>query len=310
MYPGQNNHDDFFEKAIYPIIREIEVNRFLEVGCGSGAVLRDIARLIKCKEICAIDRNKLAVEQAKNDLQGYQSLKFFNKDFISDNLDDMGTFDFVHCQGVLHHFSDIKLGVKKLRSLTNEQGFLYVWVYNKAGRSEITRIKQFCALTGSKEPESLVNAILDLKKLKGHTTKHKKYISKRHKNTWLSKAINFMTEWERYGFKYAIKSYGKRLVSRLFGKDSFKKQLQIGLADEYFNPQEHFFSTSEFINLMESEGLKMIKIVDGISADLHELCRGSEKHEVFFSNFKKNQWDLIDLIDEPRGVGALFQRVR
>ncbi len=79
-------------------------------------------------EIVGIDlvAHKVAEENLKED----DNVSFFQKD-LTENLDDLGTFDFIYSQEVLHHTKDPKKSFGNLVSLLDENGLLAIYVYKK-----------------------------------------------------------------------------------------------------------------------------------------------------------------------------------
>lgn len=101
--------------------------RILDAGCGNGrvtALLRKYAP--KDAEIVGIDRSSATVA-AKN-LQEMEKVRVFEKDLLGD-LSDLGKFDFIYCQEVLHHTDDPKRSFLNLTSLLEPGGEIAIYVY-------------------------------------------------------------------------------------------------------------------------------------------------------------------------------------
>lgn len=58
-YPASgNNHDNFFRLGVYPHIKNNKFKKILDLGCGTGEILTDIANLYPKSKITAIDFTK------------------------------------------------------------------------------------------------------------------------------------------------------------------------------------------------------------------------------------------------------------
>ena len=141
-YPGENNHENFFIKGVYPYIKDCDFENILEAGCGTGAVLSDIVKMYPESNVIAIDFTEKSLKKAKEKFNDNTKVNFKLLDLISNKMKDIGQFDFIHCQGVLHHLDDPEKGLKNLFDCLKPDGKLYLWVYLKKGRQEISDIKE------------------------------------------------------------------------------------------------------------------------------------------------------------------------
>ena len=65
-YPGENNHNNFFIKGVYPYLKTYKINSILEAGCGTGTVLLDIYKCFSNSIIVGIDFTETSLKEAKN----------------------------------------------------------------------------------------------------------------------------------------------------------------------------------------------------------------------------------------------------
>lgn len=106
--------------------------RILDAGCGNGrvtALLRQHAPSIT--EIVGIDL--ISSDIARENLEAYHlsnNVHLFEKDLLGD-LEDLGKFDFIYCQEVLHHLSDPEGALHNLCSLLSSKGEIAIYVYRK-----------------------------------------------------------------------------------------------------------------------------------------------------------------------------------
>lgn len=104
--------------------------RILDAGCGNGRVtnlLRNLSNEI-FTEIIGIDL--VAAKIASENLKNCKNVSFFQKDLLGD-ISDIGLFDFIYCQEVLHHTSNPNLAFKNLVKLLNKDGEIAIYVYKK-----------------------------------------------------------------------------------------------------------------------------------------------------------------------------------
>lgn len=104
--------------------------RILDAGCGNGrvsALLREHSDQ-KTTEIHAIDL--VAHEIAKKNLSNYSNIFTHQKNLLQ-NLSDLGKFDFIYCQEVLHHTGNPQAAFNNLVELLDDKGEIAIYVYKK-----------------------------------------------------------------------------------------------------------------------------------------------------------------------------------
>jgi len=104
--------------------------RILDGGCGNGRVTK-LMRLnsdTENTEVVGIDL--VAHEVARENLKDDDNVAFYQKDLTQD-LTDLGKFDFIYSQEVLHHTSDPRLSFNNLVQLLDDNGVLAIYVYKK-----------------------------------------------------------------------------------------------------------------------------------------------------------------------------------
>jgi SAM-dependent methyltransferase len=106
--------------------------RILDAGCGNGRVTALINKYSDSgkTEIIGIDLVKSAINTAKKNLGNKDNVKFIRKNLLS-SLKDLGKFDFIYCQEVLHHTNNPEKAFKNLCSLLNKGGEIAIYVYKK-----------------------------------------------------------------------------------------------------------------------------------------------------------------------------------
>jgi SAM-dependent methyltransferase len=104
--------------------------RILDAGCGNGRVTALLAMNADPKaEIVGIDLT--AADVAKENLAGILNVSFHTKDLMNDSP-DLGKFDFLYCQEVLHHTNDPFLSFSNLvKNNLADNGTIAIYVYKK-----------------------------------------------------------------------------------------------------------------------------------------------------------------------------------
>ena len=124
--------------------------KVLEVGCGTGQLAIYFALGTNNRVVGldpTIESLKLAVDFSKK--QNIDNIDFINADIFDDVLTDK-YFDFIWCNGVLHHTKDPYKAFRVLiKSLKNE-GYVLIGLYNKFGRIRTVFRRYMFKIFGSK----------------------------------------------------------------------------------------------------------------------------------------------------------------
>lgn len=102
--------------------------RILDAGCGNGRVTALLNMYTSSAEILGIDLT--AADVAKENLSDLERVSVRKMDLL-DDLSDLGSFDLIYCQEVLHHTSDPKGAFLNLCSQLGEKGEIAIYVYKK-----------------------------------------------------------------------------------------------------------------------------------------------------------------------------------
>ncbi len=116
--------------------------KVLEVGCGTGQLSNFLGstsgRTVFAADICL---NSLKLGQQFKIENGIDNVAFLQMNLFRP-IFKQESFDFVICNGVLHHTSDPRLGFKSISRLVRKGGFIIVGLYNRYGRIP-THVRRF-----------------------------------------------------------------------------------------------------------------------------------------------------------------------
>ncbi len=106
----------------------------LEVGCGTGQ-LSIYFSIGTNNNVIGLDPTIESLKLAKNfaDKNQLSNINFVNADIFDDVLKD-NFFDFIWCNGVLHHTKDPHGAFKILINSLKQRGYVLIGLYNKYGR--------------------------------------------------------------------------------------------------------------------------------------------------------------------------------
>ena len=106
----------------------------LEVGCGTGQLSIYFA-IGSNNKIVAMDPTIHSLNLAKNfiDKNNISNVTFLNADIFDDVLSDE-YFDFLWCNGVLHHTKNPYLAFQIITKSLKKNGYILIGLYNKFGR--------------------------------------------------------------------------------------------------------------------------------------------------------------------------------
>jgi len=144
--------------------------RILDAGCGNGRVTALLHRYAPIDaEVVGIDLT--AAHIAQKNLADLDRVTTFTKDLLGE-LDDLGRFDFIYCQEVLHHTSDPKAAFLNLCKRLTPEGEIAIYVYKLKApireyaddmiRGLISGLPYEDALDAMKELTGLGRALSDL----------------------------------------------------------------------------------------------------------------------------------------------------
>jgi len=137
----------------------------LEIGCGTGQLSAYFA-IGTNNQIVGLDPTVASLKLASkfSEENNIRNIKFVNADIFDDVFKEE-SFDFIWCNGVLHHTKDpygaFKISIKYLK----KNGYILVGLYNKIGRLR-TNIRKYIYKLFGKKIILIIDPILRKSKLK------------------------------------------------------------------------------------------------------------------------------------------------
>lgn len=161
------NPDNFTYKYILEIIEEHlssnKVKKILDIGCGSGTLSFYLSN--KNHEVKGIDISDKAIKVCKESsrLMNLKNISFERIDFP--NKAPKGKYDFVIFSEVIEHLADDDLALKKIYSLLNHGGLLFLTTpSNNAPLYRLGTTKEFDKRVGHERRYSINQLVKKLKK--------------------------------------------------------------------------------------------------------------------------------------------------
>ncbi len=116
----------------------------LVAGCGTGAHAVQTAHQYHYAQIFAADLSlaSLAYARRATEDSGLMNVEYVQADILG--LSSLNRqFDIVESAGVLHHLSDPLAGARVLTQLLRPGGYMYLALYSRAARREISAVREF-----------------------------------------------------------------------------------------------------------------------------------------------------------------------
>jgi SAM-dependent methyltransferase len=331
-WPLVDRRYDIFKYTEYPFIRKFgNIGSILDAGCGTGNVANAIAQLLPETRVVGMDvveeSLRIARESAAN--LHLRNVEFRNSDLLSHDP-ELGTFDFVHCWGVIHHLSDPRKGLENLHKYLNPGRYAYIWVYMLLGRRWILDIREMLTLLGTTD-KSYEERIEWTKKillayyaeklpegLKRHHDQNKPIASRLLR--MLESSIHLLSD---SGWKALI----RKVMKKFLGKPDSSKTLfssepkivdaeledrmdRITLADKFLHPHSVYFRMSEILNLVTEIGFSEVRISEGMSANLQQFFSDDlpDIRQAVANLPIEKQYQFMELVEKPAGLGFFVRK--
>lgn len=119
----------------------------LVAGCGTAQAAHYAVRWPRARVVgIDVSETSLAFELDLKRKHGLDNLEIEQTPI--ERAFELGTFDYVVCTGVLHHFQDPDAGLRALRQVLAPNGALHLMVYAPYGRAGVYMLQDYCRRLG------------------------------------------------------------------------------------------------------------------------------------------------------------------
>ena len=225
---------------IFPFELISKKSEGFDMGCGSGRWAKLIAPEVR--KLNCIEPSKLAINEAKKNLELFRNCIFFNNDVFDNPLKD-NSQDFGYCLGVLHHTSDTELGLKNCTNKLKKGAPFLLYLYYKFDNKPlwfkfIWKTSDFFRKIISISPFKLKILITTL--------------------------IALFIYWPLARLSYFFEKLGYDISNMPISsyKDVSFYTMKTDALDRFGTKLEKRFTKTEILEMMEGSGLKNIKFKD------------------------------------------------
>lgn len=221
-------------------------NRILDAGCGNGRVTALLKRNSPANaEIVGVDLT--AADVAADNLAGLRNVRVEKRDLL-DDLSDLGRFDLIYCQEVLHHTADAARAFRNLTGLLAEGGEIAIYVYKLKPpvrefsddyvRSRISHLPYEEAMAAMSEITELGRVLSDLK---------------------IDVTVPEVGVFEIEAGTYDIQRFVYHFFAKLFWNPDMDVQANTAINYDWYHPQLASRHTlAEVEDWFEAAGLKIV----------------------------------------------------
>ena len=104
--------------------------RVLDAGCGNGRVMALFKQCSSAESTEIVGIDLVSSNVARKNLGQLENVFVYERDLLGD-LSDLGEFDFIYCQEVLHHTEDPQAAFHNLCNVLAPGGEIAIYVYKK-----------------------------------------------------------------------------------------------------------------------------------------------------------------------------------
>ena len=298
-FPSRQFRDNFFPQFVLPTIQrlhqEYPIRRLLDAGCGTGNNTVEIASALPEVEVTAADLTDESLNLARTRVG---QAKLENVRFRKTNLLEydasLGVYDFVYCQGVIHHLSDPLAGMKNLNRYLAKDHHAFVWLYSLLGRRRIFDLREALRILGveSLPWEQRIQLAMQARPL---------FLSQRL--TFARKVIKVLECYETKGFQGVARELSARFLRPFRGTYA-----GIIVADQYLHPLDKYYRFAEAVELFSGAGFEFDRVLQGMSNRLEESF-GAERLLAGKNLSRLETYNLIELHEQPEGFGFLIKKL-
>ena len=132
--------------------------KILFAGAGLGSELLYMALMLKNYKnikITAIDLSPSSLEILKKRLNIYniEEVEVIEMSLLDLDPEKVGKFDMINCAGVLHHLANPSQGLRALKNVLEDDGFMDIMVYGKIGRTGVYQMQDLLRMVNKEVDE-------------------------------------------------------------------------------------------------------------------------------------------------------------
>ena len=103
----------------------------LDAGCGGGRYSNAI-KILGAKKVIGVDYGDLGLKIAKKNYSKVKNIKFKKENILNLTFKD-NSFDVVFSNGVIHHSTNLKKGLKEILRVCKKNGYVWLYLYSIGG---------------------------------------------------------------------------------------------------------------------------------------------------------------------------------
>jgi len=262
----------FFEE-ISPKSKQsfLEDSSVLEAGCGTAPTISKIAQLYPSCNAVGVDLSTESLKIARTVKNKYnlRNLHFREANILE--MDLGAKFDVIICVGVLHHLSNMDLGLDQLKKHLNKGGYIMLWLYGKHGRYRLNLHQQLF--------KTLFSQVGSLKKKISLTKEFLAHASSENMASHIDTPNQTSTS-----------SFDKNLKQTLKNESWF--------VDQYLHVNENTLTISEILTMLNKHGLNLLRWL-GIDLSFQTYVNHSEITNLFSQLNQVEKLNCLDLLLKP-----------
>lgn len=224
--------------------------KILDAGCGTGYSTLKLAQRNPNAKITSVDISSESLKLAKERLEK-ANIDQNQVNFIEMNLLEVNKleekFDYIVSTGVLHHLSDPLKGLKNLKSILKEDGFMYLMLYSDYGRMFLRLTRKMIGILSDNKTD-LVEGMKIGKEL-----------------------LNILPEENHILISHKL---NHESTLKTFGNEFAESDSQF--IDSYVNANERTYNIEELLDFIKQGDLKFLRFYDEYSYNPELLFRGNE----------------------------------
>lgn len=204
--------------------------RVLVAGGGTGdqtIFMAEQLRHNRNAEIVHVDISGHAMEVARRraDVRRLTNITWVHRSLLDLPSLRLGQFDYITCEGVLHHLEDPAAGVRALNTVLKEDGAMMIMLYGTYGRTGVYQMQELVRRFNAGEEDMQVKI--------GNT---KAVLECLPKTNWFKRGEDLIGDHKELG--------------------------DTGVVDVFLHPQDRAYTVDEVYELVEGCGLRLIELID------------------------------------------------